>query len=264
MKEGVTLKGQLEVFLKYRFLLQDLILKDIRIKYRKSILGILWSVLNPLLMMLVITAVFSNIFKVQIENFPIYYLSGAVMFNFFSEATITGMSSVLQAANLIKKVYIPKYIFPLEKALFAFVNFLFSLIAVLIIYFVLGHPLHWTALLFFVPSLYLLVFAIGISLVLSCWSIYFRDVIHLYGVVLTAWTYLTPIVYPFDALPAKMQQIMLFNPMYYYVDYFRQVTMYGTLPDLKTNLICIGVAVFSLIIGLWIFKKNQDRFILFF
>ena len=258
------MRGQIEVFLKYRFLLQDLILKDIRIKYRKSILGILWSVLNPLLMMLVITAVFSNIFKVQIENFPIYYLSGAVMFNFFSEATITGMSSVLQAANLIKKVYIPKYIFPLEKALFAFVNFLFSLIAVLLIYLILGHPLHWTALLFFVPSLYLLVFATGIALVLSCWSIYFRDVIHLYGVVLTAWTYLTPIVYPFDALPAKMQQIMLFNPMYHYVDYFRQVTMYGTIPGLSTNLICLGVALFSLIIGLWIFKKNQDRFILFF
>lgn len=258
------MRGQIEVFLKYRFLLQDLILKDIRIKYRKSILGILWSVLNPLLMMLVITAVFSNIFKVQIENFPIYYLSGAVMFNFFSEATITGMSSVLQAANLIKKVYIPKYIFPLEKALFAFVNFLFSLIAVLLIYLILGHPLHWTALLFFVPSLYLLVFATGIALVLSCWSIYFRDVIHLYGVVLTAWTYLTPIVYPFDALPAKMQQIMLLNPMYYYVDYFRQVTMYGTIPGLSTNLICLGVSLFSLIIGLWIFKKNQDRFILFF
>lgn len=257
------MRGQIEVFLKYRFLLHDLILKDIRIKYRKSILGILWSVLNPLLMMLVITAVFENIFRVKIENFPIYYLSGAVVFNFFSEATITGMSSVLQASSLIKKVYIPKYIFPLEKALFAFVNFLFSLIAVVLIYLILGVPLHWSALLFFIPSLYLLVFAIGIGLVLSSWAVYFRDIIHLYGVVLTAWTYLTPIVYPYDALPAKMQFIMQFNPMFYYVDYFRQVTMYGQIPGLATNVICAAVALVSLVVGLLIFKKNQDRFILF-
>lgn len=257
------MKAQFEVFLKYRFLLQDLILKDIRIKYRKSVLGILWSVLNPLLMMLVITAVFENIFRVKIENFPIYYLSGAVMFNFFSEATITGMSSVLQAGSLIKKVYVPKYIFPLEKTLFAFVNFLFSLIAVLLIYLILGHPLYWTALLFFVPTLYLLIFATGIALILSCWSVYFRDVIHLYGVILTAWTYLTPIVYPFDALPAKMQFLMRFNPMFYYVDYFRQVTMYGTVPNFMTNLICIVVSLVSMVVGLLVFKRNQDRFILY-
>lgn len=257
------MRGQIEVFLKYRFLLQDLILKDLRIKYRKSVLGVLWSVLNPLLMMLVITAVFENIFRVRIENFPIYYLSGSVLFNFFSDATVNGMSSVLQASSLIKKVYIPKYIFPLEKSLFAFVNFLFSLIAVLLIYAVLGHPLTWTALLFIVPSLYLLVFGTGIALILSCWSIYFRDVIHLYGVILTAWTYLTPIVYPFEALPLRMQQLMVFNPMFHYVDYFRQVTMYGTIPGLGTNLACLGFAVVSLIVGLLVFKHNQDRFILY-
>jgi len=124
-------------------------------------------------------------------------------------------------------------------------------------------PLHWSALLFFVPSLYLLVFAIGIGLVLSSWAVYFRDIIHLYGVVLTAWTYLTPIVYPYDALPAQMQFAMQFNPMFYYVDYFRQVTMYGTVPGLATNLICAVVALVSLAIGLFVFKKNQDRFILF-
>jgi ABC-2 type transport system permease protein len=257
------MKAQLEVFLKYRFLLQDLILKDIRIKYRKSVLGILWSVLNPLLMMLVITAVFENIFRVRIENFPIYYLSGAVMFNFFSEATVSGMSSVLQAASLIKKVYIPKYIFPLEKALFAFVNFLFSLIAVVLIYLILGVPLHLSALLFFIPSLYLLIFAIGIALVLASWAVYFRDIIHLYGVVLTAWTYLTPIVYPYDALPVQMQRLMQFNPMFHYVSYFRQVTLYGQIPSLATNVICAAFALLSLVVGLLIFKKNQDRFILF-
>lgn len=255
--------GQIEVFLKYRFLLQDLILKDIRIKYRKSILGILWSVLNPLLMMIVITAVFQNIFKVKVENFPIYYLTGSTLFNFFSEATVSGMSSVLSASSLIKKVYIPKYIFPLEKALFAFVNFLFSLIAVLLMFLILRTPLHWTALLFFVPAIYILVFAIGISLILSCWSVYFRDIIHLYGIVLTAWIYLTPIIYPVDALPKQMQMLMKFNPMHHYVDYFRQVLMYGHVPNLTENIICIGVSALSLIVGLFVFKRNQDRFILY-
>lgn len=255
--------AHVETFKKYKYLLKNLIMKDIKLKYRRSILGILWSVLNPLLMMIVISAVFSNIFKFSVANFPIYYLTGSTLFNMLSETTNSAMMSILGASSLIKKVYIPKYIFPLEKCLFGFINFLFSMIAVAIMYVILGYPVYWTALLFPVPVFYTLVFAIGISMILSALSVFFRDIIHLYSVLLTAWTYFTPIVYPQEILSDKIKAIMSLNPMFHYVQYFRDVLMYNTVPGFEENLICAAIALGTLIVGLLFFKIKQDKFILY-
>ena len=133
------MRARIKTFGRYKYLLKNLIVKDVKLKYRRSILGILWSVLNPLLMMLVISAVFSSIFKVSVENFPVYYLTGSTLFNMLAETTNSSMTSILDSSSLIKKVYIPKYIFPLEKCMFGFINFLFSMIAVAIM---------WSAFLF--------------------------------------------------------------------------------------------------------------------
>ncbi|MDO4288416.1 MAG: ABC transporter permease [Eubacterium sp.] len=256
-------KGYFEKFYKYRHLLKELVSKDIKIKYRRSVLGIAWSVLNPLLMMLVITAVFSHIFKFQIENFPAYYIVGSTIFNFNSEATMLSMNSMLGAAGLIKKVYIPKYIFPMEKVLFSFVNTLFSLIAVAIVLLILQVPVGWTVILFPIPLIYTLVFSTGLGLILATLNVFFRDTEHLYGVLITAWMYLTPIIYPMEILPTIMQKLMLLNPLYHYVEYFRQVIMYNTVPGLKENLVCICCSLLFLVIGLLFFKKKQDKFILY-
>lgn len=257
------LRKTLTVFLRYRYLLYNLISRDIKVKYRRSVLGIVWSILNPLLMMLVMTAVFSRVFKFNVPNFPVYYLLGSTIWNFFSEATNTATTSVLASSSLIKKVYIPKYMFPLEKVMFSFVNMLFSLIAVAFIFLVTGTPLTWTALLIPLPLLYVLVFALGVSMALSALTVYFRDVLHLYAVVLTAWMYFTPIFYPVNALPEIMQNVLKINPMYHYVTYFRDILMYNTIPSLGTNLICIGWGIVSLLVGLAIFKKLQGNFILY-
>lgn len=257
------MKPYFEVFYKYRFLLQDLIIKDLKVKYRRSVLGLLWSILNPLLMMIVVTTVFSQIFKIKIENFPIYYLTGSTLFNFFSESTSTAMTSILGASALMKKVYVPKYIFPLEKVLFSFVNFMFSLIAVIIMYAILRFPVPWTAVLFFIPSVYVLIFATGIGLILSSLSVFFRDIVHLYSVLITAWMYLTPIIYPYDTLPDKIKLLMQLNPLYYYVSYFRDVTMYGNVPGLRINLVCLAFSFTALFIGLLVFKAKQNKFILY-
>lgn len=257
------MKAYLETFGRYKHLLRNLIVKDIKLKYRRSVLGILWSVLNPLLMMMVISAVFSTIFKINVEYFPIYYLTGSTLFNMFSETTSSSMTAILDASSLIKKVYIPKYIFPLEKCLFGFVNFLFSMTAVAIMYAVFGYPLHWTILLVPVPVFYTLAFSIGLGMVLSALSVFFRDMIHLYSVLLTAWTYFTPIMYPYDILNDKIKLLIKFNPMFHYVRYFRNVLMYNTVPGLRTNLICATMAFGMLAIGLIFFKKRQDRFILY-
>jgi len=260
-------KQQIKVYFsglkKYGFLLRNLIVRDIKTKYRRSVLGILWSVLNPLLMMLVLTAVFSNVFKFDIHDFPVYYLTGSVIFNFVTEATTGSLTSVLGASGLIKKVYIPKYIFPLEKCMFALVNMLFSMIAVIIVYIILGIAPQWTVILFWIPMIYALIFSFGLSLVLATLNVFFRDTGHLYGVFVTAWMYLTPIIYPVEILPAWMLNIVKLNPMYYYVDYFRQVMIYGAVPDLRQNLICVTFAGLMLVVGLVVFKKHQDRFILY-
>ena len=250
-------------FLKYRYLLENLIERDIKVKYRRSILGILWSVLNPLLMMAVIATVLSRVFRFPVENFHLYYLTGAVIYNFISEATSSSMMSVFSSAALIKKVYIPKYIFPLEKCLFAFVNLLFSLVAVVIVILFSGVKLSFTAALFPIPVFYALIFSIGMSLLLSALTVFFRDIVHIYGVFLTAWMYATPIIYPIEAVGEKIQFIMKFNPMYYFVKYFRDLVLYGEIPGIRFNLICLGFSLCMLLIGILVFKHKQDKFVLY-
>lgn len=248
---------------KYRYLLEDMVVRDIKLKYRRSVIGFLWSILNPLLMMCVITAVFQNLFRFNVENFAVYYLTGWCVFNFVTEATSGAMTSILNSSSLIRKVYIPKYIFPMQKCVFAFVNMLFSLVALFVVMLVLRVEVTWKLLLIPIPLVLALVFSIGLGMVLATTAVFFRDVIHLYTVFTMVWMYLTPIIYPMDILSDTMLRIVKLNPMYHYVDYFRQLTLYGTLPALSSFGIMAAWSFGSLLIGTIVFKKKQDRFILF-
>lgn len=248
---------------KFKYLMGDLVTRDIKTKYRRSALGVLWSVLNPLLMMLVTTAVFANIFRFDIKDFPIYYLTGSLIFNFVSESTSFSLTSILGASGLIKKVYLPKYIFPLEKCVFSLVNMLFSFVAVVIVFFVLGSEVHLTMLMFPIPMLYAFVFSVGLSLTLSTLNVFFRDVGHLWSVFVTAWMYITPIIYPISILPGWVLTLVKLNPLYYYVEYFRSVFVYGTVPGLMENMVCLCCSGIMLLIGVNVFRKNQDKFILY-
>ena len=249
---------------KFMPLLKNLVSKDFKIKYRRSVLGVAWSVLNPLFTMLVITTVFGKLLKIEVENFATYYIVGFAIWNFFSEATSSSLSSILSSAPLIKKVYIPKYIFPLEKCLFSLVNFFFTLIAVVIVMLFQGVVPSITAILFPIPVLYCLIFVCGVSLFLSAATVYFRDIQHLYGVFLTMLMYLTPIIYPLELLKEHqfVLSIVKINPITHYVEYFRNVVMYNTIPSLQENLICIGISLGMFLIGALVFKKAQRKFIL--
>ncbi len=265
--DKVAFKKDIVAMKRYKYLLYDLVSRDIKTKYRRSVLGILWSVLNPLLMMLVLTAVFSQIIRVEVEGgFALFYLTGYIIFSFVSESSSFSLVSVINGGGLIKKVYLPKYVFPLEKTIFSFVNMLFSLIAfvlVFVIFLITGQvEPHLTMLLFVVPMLYVFVFALGLNLVLSTLNVFFRDVGHLWGVFMTVWMYATPIIYPISMVPEWLQSIIRFNPLYHYVTYFRNVMIYGTLPSLTDNLICIGFSVMMLAIGVTAFRKSQDNFVL--
>ncbi len=257
------MKENFQNLYKYRYLLFDLVKKDLKVKYRRSVLGFGWSILNPLLMMMVITAVFQNVFKSNIENFPIYYLTGYLFFSFLTDATNMSMKSITGSAALIKKVYIPKYIFPLEKCIFSFINMLLSFVATIIVMLILRVPITGSFFLFLIPMLYIFVFTVGLSLFLASATVFFRDIEHLYGVFTTAWMYLTPIFYPMEMLPDFMVKVMSFNPLYHYILYFRALVMGNHIPDLRSNLVCIGFSVLMLIFGAIFFKKSQDKFILY-
>jgi ABC-2 type transport system permease protein len=248
------------------FILRQLVGKDFKLKYRRSVLGVLWSVLNPLLMMCVMALVFSSFMKVgsdTVKCFPLYLIIGNTVFQVMTDSTNQGMSSIINAASLLKKVKINRYVFPIEKVLFACVNFAFSMIAVIIVMLWFQIAPTATIVLFPLALLYLMVFCAGLSLALSALSVFFRDVMHLWGVVVTAWTYLTPLFYTISILPDFMQRFEMFNPMYHYVTYFRDILLNGVWPSLHANLICAGCAVGALLIGYLIFRKNEHRFILY-
>lgn len=250
-------------FNKYKFLLYNLVAKDFKLKYRRSVLGVLWSVLNPLLTMMVMTAVFEMLFRAQIEYFPIYFLTGNTLFTFMMESTSSSLQSITGGASLIKKVYVPKYIFILEKCLFSLINLAFSLVAMAIVMIILNFRVSPTFYLFLIPIFYTFVFSAGLGLILASSNVFFRDTAHLYGVVTTAWMFLTPIMYPKEILTERMQRVIEFNPMYHFVEYFRDVLMYGNIPDLRTNLICAGISFGAFFAGVIIFKRSQDKFILY-
>ena len=251
-----------EELLNYKELLIELIKRDLRVKYRKSILGYLWSLLNPLLMMLVVSTVFSYMFRFDIVNYPLYLISGQTLFNFFSEATNMAMGSITNSASLIKKVYLPKQVFPVSRMLSSFVTFLFSLLAIVIIMIFTHVNVTWTIFLVPLPLIYILVFSTGVGLVLSIMSTYFRDVIYLWGIFITAWMYFTPIFYPVTQLPEFAMNLMRLNPLYQMLQCFREIVIYGTFPTWRRHAACIFFAVMALSIGVYVFRKKQGNLIL--
>lgn len=263
------LKSCVASFWRYRYLLQNLVSRDFKLKYRRSVLGVLWSVLNPLLMCLVYWVVFGSFLGQLrgggIDNFMAYLMIGQLLFSFFNDATTASMSSVLGAAPLLKKVYIPKYIFPLEKCCFAMVNCFFSFVALLVVMVLTGTPLHATILLSWFPLITMFVFALGVGLFLSALVVFFRDVMHIWTVFTTALMYVSAVFYdPHTMLTAGSlaYRIVMINPVYWYITSFRQVALWGK-PLTPTMIgVCGGCAIVSLAVGVWVFRKTQDNFVL--
>lgn len=261
--------GQAVGFNKYKHYLWMLVKRDFVSRYRKSVLGVLWSVLNPLLTMIVLSLVFSFLFNNYrggegiSPNFPVYLISGQIIFNFFSESTTNSMGSIIAGEGVIKKVYVPKYVFPLSKMFSSLVNLGFSFIAFLIVFIATGVKFTWTMLLIPIPLIYLFVFSLGVAMFMSSMAVFFRDLTYLYGVLLTLWMFLTPIMYPVTILPDWLVPYYGLNPMYHFVDYFRTVALWNQIPSLWDNIVCIAFALASLSIGIYVFMRRQNRYILY-
>lgn len=249
---------------KYKFLLEQLISRDFKVKYKRSVLGVFWSLLYPLLMMAVMAVVFSNVFKFSTPgvSYLSYLLIGLTYFNYFSEASNLAMSSVVANFSLINKVYMPKYIFPLSKCLFVGINFLLTLIPLYLVLIFTGTGINWYHLILPFSFICLFMFTLGMGLILSTVAVFFRDMFYVYGIIITIWTYLTPIMYDISNISNNVvQSIMKLNPMYQIINFARTIILYGNIPTIGQFLGCAVSGVVTLLIGMILFKKKQDKFI---
>lgn len=259
-------------FQKDIFILKQLVSKDFKIKYRRSFLGVAWSVLNPLLMMIVMAIVFTTIFaqgrngSITPEMYPLYLIVGNVTFAVMSDSTSQALSSIIYASSLLKKVKVHRFVFPVQKVLFSLVNFAFSLIAVAIVMLWFHVVPTWHLLLLPVCLILLMFFCMGVGLLLSAATVFFRDVMHLWSVVLTAWTYFTPIFWTTDyilKMPHILRVLMYANPMYNYLQFMREIFLFQTCPTPLEFGLCVAWAVIAMAIGYTVFHKNEHKFILY-
>ena len=248
---------------KYAPLINELVVRDLKLKYRRSLLGYLWSLLNPLLTMIVMTLVFSYMFRFDIPNYPLYLICGQTLFAFFNESTTRAMTSILDNGMLIKKVYIPKYIFPVAKVASCFVTMSFSLGAILIVLLFTGAPLYWSMLLFWAPLIFLFLFACGVGMIISALAVPFRDIVHLYSVLTMLWMYMTPIFYPIEQVPEAVASFIRCNPLYHYIDLFRNLVLYGKVPGWEAWGTAALSALIAFALGAWVFRKMQRNFIFY-
>lgn len=248
---------------RYAPLLEHMIKRDVKKQYRGSVLGYVWSILNPLLIMLVMMVVFSSMFKHNIDNFPVYLFIGRMFFSFVTDATNSGMRSITGNAGLIKKTPVPKYIFPIANITSAAVTFLFSLGAFAIVLVFTRTPINVSVVFFPVIVIQAYLFSLGLGFFLAQLNVFFRDTTHLYSVFTTAWMYLTPIFYPLENLSPKMQHVISnYNPIYFFVEQGRQIFLQGMVPSGMLMVKGFVSGLLMLVVGLLLFKRNQDKFIL--
>lgn len=246
----------------YRSLLSELIRRDIKIKYRRSILGIFWSFLDPLLSMIVLTIVFSALFH-RIPNYPIYYLTGLLAFQLFSNGSKTAMRSLVGSSGIWKTIYVPKFLYVLSAVLSNFVTYLLSLIVLFVIMAILN--VQFTIYIVFasLPIIALIIMTVGAGLIMGTLNVFFRDMEYLYNVFMMILMYGMPIFYPADIVPASFQFIQQYNPLYQLIVCLRDCFLYGRMYSLSTLLFGFICAIVLLIIGILLLFKYQDRFVLY-
>lgn len=254
--------NMISAFSRYHYLMKQLVSRDFKTKYKRSVLGVLWSFLNPLLTMTVQYIIFSTLFRSDIPNFAVYLLTGIVCFSFFSEATSMALTSIVSNASLITKVYVPKYIYPLTRVMSSTINFLLALIPLFAVLAVTRTPIRPAVLLMPVGVLCLFAVCLGVGMLLASAMVFFRDTQFLWSVVSMLWMYATPIFYPESIIPASVMPIYKCNPLYHIIRFIRIVLMDGISPEPKAYALMLITAFVPLVLGVLVFKKTQDRFVL--
>ncbi|MGH9938808.1 MAG: ABC transporter permease, partial [Blastocatellia bacterium] len=258
---GIPFVEEFTELARYRDLVKHLIARNIKTRYKRSALGILWTMLNPLMMMIVLTFVFSEIFRGSIvsKSYSAYALAGLLLWNFFAQTTLGAMSELVWGGGLLRRIYLPRAIFAVSALGTSLVNLLLSLVPLFIIILVTGVPIRPVALVLPGPIILTAMFALGVALFLSRIAAYFHDVMEMYQILLTAWMYLTPIIYPKEIIPERFRWLFKINPMYHLMEVFREPLTVGTMAGPKTWAAAAVAAVLTLAFGWWFFSKKADE-----
>jgi len=248
---------------RYRELIWALAMKELKIRYKRSVLGFLWALLNPMLLMLVLSIVFSTIMKINIPHYAIFLLSVLLPWTFFSQSLSYAVESIVGNADLIKKVRVAKLVFPVAAVISNMINLLLSIIPLALIVVLMRHPFHWTWIYLPVPLLALTIFTLGATFFFAAANVYYRDVAHILQIVLQAWFYITPIIYSLDFFPEKYRWIFKLNPIQFVLNGFRLSVYYGMLPTLQSIAASFICAFAALYIGFSIFRRHQNDFVFY-
>jgi ABC-type polysaccharide/polyol phosphate export permease len=257
------LREMLRDVYRYRQLIWALALKELTVRYKRSVLGFLWALLNPALMMLVLTLVFSTIFQFSTKHYAIFLLSVLLPWTFFAQSMSYAVEAIVGNGDLIKKVRVPKLVFPVAAVIANIINLLLSLVPLAVLVPVMRHPFYWTWLYLPVPMLALIIFTLGLTFFFATANVYYRDFAHIIQVILSAWFYVTPIIYSLDLIPENRRWFFKLNPMLYVINGFRLAVYYGMLPKWPSILASFGCAFAALFIGYAVFRKYQDDFVFY-
>jgi len=246
-----------------RELIWALALKELRVRYKRSALGFIWALLNPLMMMVILTIVFSTITRIAVDYYPVFLISTLLPWTFFSQALSYSVESIVMNAELLKKIRVAKSVFPLAALIANVINFLLSLAPLVLILAVLRFPFHWTWIYLPVPLLGLFLFTAGCAFFFAAANVFFRDVSHIVQIVLSGWFYLSPVLYSIDFLPAKYKLLLRFNPMLYILNGFRMAIYYGQLPTMQNIGASLALGTITLILGYSVFRRVERSFVVY-
>lgn len=258
-KRPAPMVEELLQLLRYRDLVLQLVSRNIKARYKRSVLGVVWTMLNPLLMMVILTLVFSGLFRLTLANYTVYLLAGILLWNFFSQATIAITSEIVWGAGLLKRIYVPRTIFAVSAICTGLINLLLALVPLTLIMLVLGVPIGPALLSLPLPIALTAMFTLGVGLLVSVLAVSFTDAVEIYQIVVTAWMYLTPIIYPIEIIPTQYRWVFGLNPMYYLVQIFRVPIYQNTVAPPGTIGLGTLAAVATLVLGWWFFTKHADE-----
>lgn len=243
----------------YRDLVATLIVRELTVRYKRSTIGFVWTMLQPLLTMIVLHAVFSTMFRFDVANYPVYVLAGVLFWNFFSQSIVSSMNSLRGNASLLKKLPVPHAVFPVATVAAGVINLVLAMVPLFIVLVVTGHPLTPSLLFLPVSILIATLFTLGAGLLLSPLAVFFYDVVEVVGVLMMLAMYATPIFYPMSIVPDRFRWLVRFNPVRSILEVFRDPIFYGKVPPLSHLTVAASVAVLLFAIGYWSFRRSADR-----
>ena len=245
----------------YQFLFSELVKRDFAKKYKRTILGMAWSILSPLMNLLIMWLVFSNFFGNNVNHYVVYLFAGQLVFSFFSDATSLGMSSLVNNAGIFTKINVPKYLFLFSQNVSALINFFLTLLVFFIFVAIDGISFTWKFFILLFPVVCLTVFNVGMGLILSALYVFFRDMQYLWSIATQLIMWMSAVFYSIDTFSETARKLFLLNPIYLYIRYFRKIVIDGVIPTVQFHLLAVSYALIALSLGLYMYKRNNHEFL---